>query len=122
MTANSDATEATPLLDIDETPKPPHITSKWKFQATAPRTIVILISLLIVILATGGGLLIVPTTRLVEDILCHRFYGDIKGLTGPIDEKLCKDDSIQSELAYITGMITTMEALAGRSLGCHHRS
>ncbi|KAG4434583.1 hypothetical protein IFR05_009939 [Cadophora sp. M221] len=111
MTANSGMpSEATPLLPEAQQTKRPYST--WRFHVTTPRNIVLLLALNILILASAGGLTVVPQTRLLEDILCHRFYGDIKGLSD-IDESMCKIDSIQSELAYINGLTTAVEAVVG---------
>jgi hypothetical protein len=112
MVANSEPpTEASPLLQTtQETPKP---APKWSFQVQAPRHIVLLLALLILSLATGGALMTVPTTRILEDILCHRYYGDLQGRNGSIDEKLCKVDDIQSDLAYLNGLISALEATVG---------
>ncbi|KAK0123872.1 hypothetical protein ONS95_008865 [Cadophora gregata] len=102
--------EATPLLPESQQPERPSATSR--FHVTTPRYIVLLLALNILILASAGGLTVVPQTRLLEDIFCHRYYGDVKGL-GDIDESLCKIDSIQSELAYVNGLTTAVEAVVG---------
>jgi hypothetical protein len=56
---------------------------------------------------------IVPMTRILEDILCHRYYDGLQGRRGDgdIDEGLCKTDGIQSEIAYLLGIMSTVEAL-----------
>ncbi|KAH9214752.1 major facilitator superfamily domain-containing protein [Leptodontidium sp. 2 PMI_412] len=111
MTVNSGMpSEATSLLPEAQQTKRPYST--WRFHVTTPRNIVLLLALNILILSSAGGLTVVPQTRLLEDILCHRFYGDIKGLSD-IDESMCKIDSIQSELAYINGLTTAVEAVVG---------
>ncbi|KAH7388904.1 major facilitator superfamily domain-containing protein [Cadophora sp. MPI-SDFR-AT-0126] len=111
MTANPRTpTEASPLLPETQQPQRPAATSR--FHVTTPRNIVLLLALNILILASAGGLTVVPQTRLLEDIFCHRYYGDIKGLSD-IDESLCKIDSIQSELAYVNGLTTAVEAVVG---------
>ncbi|RFU29458.1 hypothetical protein B7463_g6868, partial [Scytalidium lignicola] len=51
----------------------------------------------------------VPITRILEDIICRRYYD----LPHEIDEKLCKIDVIQSQLAYINGTLSTLEAAVG---------
>jgi len=57
-------------------------------------------------------LMVVPTTRILEDIICHHYY-DVQGLS-EIDEKLCKIDEIQSQLAYLNGLISMLEAVFGK--------
>jgi PCFT/HCP family folate transporter-like MFS transporter 1/3 len=104
------STEATPLLvERDEDSTPP---SRWRFQVQRPRTIAVLLSLLILILSTATNLMLVPTTRILEDIICHHHY-EVQGKSEVIDERLCKIDAIQSELAYLNGIISTMEAIVG---------
>ncbi len=55
----------------------------------------------------SGGFIELPLTRLIEDILCHDYY-DVESLTTPIDESLCKEDSIQKELAYLLAVQSTL--------------
>ncbi|CZS99504.1 hypothetical protein WAI453_002495 [Rhynchosporium graminicola] len=108
VTARS-PTEASHLLP--EVPQSRRHTT-WPHQVTTPRNIVLLLALILLILASAGGLTVVPQTRLLEDILCHRYYDDTRGLSD-IDESLCKNDAIQSELAYINGLTTAVEAVIG---------
>jgi MFS transporter, PCFT/HCP family, solute carrier family 46 (folate transporter), member 1 len=104
-------TEASPLLEERrETSRP---SSRAPFQARTPRSIVLLLSLNILCLATGGSLLIVPVTRILEDILCHGYYDGLHGQDDSIDERLCKIDAIQSELAYLNGILSMIEATIG---------
>ncbi|KAE9364733.1 MFS general substrate transporter [Stipitochalara longipes BDJ] len=101
--------EAAPMLgERDEDHPPP---SKYWFQVQRPRTIALLLSFLIFLLCVAAALMTVPTTRILEDALCHIHY-DVSG-TADIDEKLCKDDAIQSQLAYLNGLISMLEAIVG---------
>ena len=101
--------EAAPMLgERDEDHPPP---SKYWFQVQRPRTIVVLLSFVVLLLSMAASLMTVPTTRILEDALCHIHY-DVEG-TAEIDEKLCKDDAIQSQLAYLNGLITMLEAVVG---------
>lgn len=106
--------EASPLLQ--QTRETNDIFSRWRLRVEKPRQIVVTLAIVILILACGGALMVVPQTRILEDILCHQFYGDVAGLGGEIDENLCKNDSIQSKLAYLNGILTTMEAVVGMLL------
>ena len=85
--------------------------SKYWFQVQRPRTIAVLLSFLIFLLCVAVSLTTVPTTRILEDALCHMHY-DVEG-TAEIDEKLCKDDAIQSQLAYLNGLVSMLEAVVG---------
>ena len=101
--------EATPMLgERDEDHPPP---SKYWFQVQRPRAIVLLLSFSIFILCTATSMMLVPTTRILEDAICHKHY-DVEG-QADIDEKLCKKDEIQSQLAYLNGIISMLEAVFG---------
>jgi hypothetical protein len=101
--------EAVPMLAEGDEDQPP--PSKYWFQVQQPRTIALLLSLLILILSTASSLMIVPTTRILEDAICRKHYG-VEGQAG-IDEKLCKKDEIQSQLAYLNGIVSMLEAVFG---------
>ncbi|KAI0976804.1 major facilitator superfamily domain-containing protein [Xylaria arbuscula] len=58
----------------------------------------------------SGGFIELPLTRLIEDILCHDYY-DVESLTQPIDESLCKEDSIQKQLAYLLAVQSTLYSI-----------
>jgi hypothetical protein len=49
---------------------------------------------------------------LIEDILCHHYY-DVKSSGQPIEERLCKEDAIQKQLAYILAIQTSLFAIVG---------
>ncbi|KAI1177378.1 major facilitator superfamily domain-containing protein [Nemania sp. FL0916] len=55
----------------------------------------------------AGGFVDLPFTRLVEDLICHDYY-DVKRSSEPIDESLCKEDSIQKQLAYVLAVQSTL--------------
>jgi PCFT/HCP family folate transporter-like MFS transporter 1/3 len=100
--------ETAPLL-TDGSSAPELTTAR----PTHPIRTVWLMSLLILFLAGSGSLLSVPQTRLVEDVLCRQYYQDAYGPSEPIDEHLCKNAAIQSELAYIMGFSDTVDAITG---------
>jgi PCFT/HCP family folate transporter-like MFS transporter 1/3 len=85
------------------------------FQARSPRTIVLLLCLNIFCLSAAGSIATVPITRILEDILCRRHHDGLQGRAsdGGVDERLCKADVIQSELAYLLGAMSTVEAITG---------
>ncbi|ROW15669.1 hypothetical protein VPNG_02111 [Cytospora leucostoma] len=97
--------EATPLISDNEHTGPA--------RQTHPQRTVALTSLLILFLAGAGSLCRVPETRLLEDVLCHRYYKDVFRGGDTIDERLCKADQVQSELAYILGASSTTDAVTG---------
>ncbi|RAQ69191.1 hypothetical protein COH21_012931, partial [Aspergillus flavus] len=61
------------------------------------------------LLAGSGAFIGLPLTRLIEDNLCRRYVQQ----GSSIDERLCKTDKIQSELAYLNGSLLLVEALVG---------
>ncbi|KAI0005261.1 MFS general substrate transporter [Xylariaceae sp. FL0662B] len=50
-----------------------------------------------------------PAMRLTEDIFCRRYYGRDE----EIDERLCKVDKVQSQVAYIFGFCETLNGVCG---------
>ncbi|KAI0431528.1 major facilitator superfamily domain-containing protein [Xylaria sp. FL1042] len=62
------------------------------------------------IVSYSGGFVELPLTRLIEDIICHEYY-DVESLNQPIDESLCKEDSIQKELAYLLAVQSTLYSI-----------
>ncbi|KAB8223906.1 major facilitator superfamily domain-containing protein [Aspergillus novoparasiticus] len=61
------------------------------------------------LLAGSGAFIGLPLIRLIEDNLCRRYIQQGSSL----DERLCKTDQIQSELAYLNGSLLLVEALVG---------
>lgn len=69
--------------------------------------------------SASGGFLAIPTTRLIEDVLCREYYSELNidlDRGAPIDEGLCKTESIQSNLSFILAIqsaaIATVSLLA----------
>ncbi|KAJ4397730.1 hypothetical protein N0V93_001965 [Gnomoniopsis smithogilvyi] len=76
-------------------------------------TIINLICLTILLASSSGGFLQIPQARLIEDVLCHEYYDSAKSLDVPIDEQLCKAESIQGDLAYIIAITSALSAGVG---------
>lgn len=59
----------------------------------------------------------VPTIKLFEQAICNQYYSDqsihLRIATSDIDEGLCKVPAIQNELAALTGLKFTFDALPG---------
>jgi hypothetical protein len=98
----------------------PLLGERVLFQASRPRTIVFLLCLNIFCLnifclSAAGSIATVPITRILEDIPCRRHHDGLRGRAsdGSVDERLCKADVIQSELAYLLGAMSTVEAITG---------
>lgn len=118
-----DHPETQPFLGRDERdgdePNRPFAGAKhagrWAFaahiQAQKPKTIVLLLALLMFSIVTSGMLIMMPIFRLVEDTVCHRYYK--KDPSEKIDERLCKVDGVQSELAYLGGWAALLHSVVG---------
>ncbi|KAI1818184.1 major facilitator superfamily transporter [Poronia punctata] len=72
-------------------------------------TVINALCIVIFIICCSGGFTQLPLTRLMEDILCHRYYG----IEDFIDESMCKVDGVQKELAYILAIKSTLFAVVG---------
>ncbi|RDA85478.1 hypothetical protein CP532_0019 [Ophiocordyceps camponoti-leonardi (nom. inval.)] len=82
-------------------------------QLAAPsRSTVILLSLVIFSLSCFSSVGSVPLNRLLEDRLCRQ-YGAHHARLSFFDERVCKADAVQSQLAYINGILETLEAVVG---------
>ncbi|KXJ91389.1 major facilitator superfamily domain-containing protein [Microdochium bolleyi] len=67
-----------------------------------------LLSAIMFVTTGSAGFFLLPHTRILEDILCHDYYGIAEA---PIDELLCKVDPVQSQLTAIVGLKEGLEAL-----------
>lgn len=106
-------TESSPLL---RRPTIPHIRispTDSHYTIQNPRVIALLLAFTLLCVSAAESLASVPTTRLLEDVICTRYYHDGMNRTGGIDESMCKIDDIQSELAWFTGGLTAIEAMVG---------
>ncbi|KAM4068169.1 major facilitator superfamily protein [Hirsutella rhossiliensis] len=102
--------ETTALLGSQSPPNDARVPPSCR--GRKPQTIVLLLSLLVLFLSCSDSLSAVPSTRLLEDAICRRYT--VRNATeAPIDEQSCKADSVQSELAYLKGLMDTLEAAIG---------
>jgi hypothetical protein len=76
-------------------------------------TILNIICVIILVTACAGGFAGVPLTRILEDVVCHQYYGRVQSLDDPIDENLCKVDAIQSSVAFIFAIVGMCDAIVG---------
>ncbi|KAK2734064.1 hypothetical protein FQN55_002932 [Onygenales sp. PD_40] len=126
-----DDIEDGPLLPKDTFPEPdtlPPPPNSHRVDSTTSTTsspsqnnlrIRLIISLFTIILAveTGFAMLSAPTTRIFESITCLRYYEQHDqskiGAGGHIPEELCKNESIQGEVAIVKGYGELFDALFG---------
>ncbi|TGJ84594.1 hypothetical protein E0Z10_g4179 [Xylaria hypoxylon] len=79
-------------------------------KAQKPGTIIIVLCVIIFIGSAAGGFQNMAMTRIFEDILCRQYYDRIHSRDEPIDEDMCKDDAIQSKLAYLFAIMSSLNA------------
>ncbi|KAH8202714.1 hypothetical protein TruAng_003090 [Truncatella angustata] len=120
------STEQTPLVTDDAEPaaqprRPAHrtmrsvtsIASSFRVpQVHSGSTIVALFCVILLVASCANGFVSIPLTRVVEDVVCHRYY-EVQNLGESIDEKLCKVPAVQSKMAYIFATAEVCEAIAG---------
>ncbi|KAJ5316081.1 hypothetical protein N7476_006388 [Penicillium atrosanguineum] len=87
--------EASPLLGGQQKATPKWVSIYW-------------LSTVVFCLSTAGSILNVPLTQLIEDNICSRYAQQ-----GTPTERHCKTDDIQSELAYLNGNLSLVEAVVG---------
>lgn len=84
-----------------------------------PRTILYILFVQISIVGLGFAMVMIPTTRVIEDVICHQYYGAMSGqghigLWEQIDEGLCKEDAIQEKLAFVKGISDMLESVPSK--------
>ncbi|KAI1209185.1 MFS general substrate transporter [Annulohypoxylon truncatum] len=118
---SAESTEESPLLSDGRPRRPSHrptlsvasITSVHVPKVHNGRIIVNLLCVIALIASASSGFINIPVTRIVEDVVCRKYY-DIKESAGsPIDEKQCKDDAIQSKVAFVMALSGSLDAAVG---------
>ena len=82
-----------------------------RWQITSPKAIVRLAALFKFVIVISGTLIMLPFFRILEDAFCHRYFNDTS--PGFLDEKKCKDDGVQKNLAYFFGFFTVVNGIIG---------
>ncbi|KAI8242176.1 Efflux pump ustT [Colletotrichum sp. SAR 10_99] len=120
---DEEPTESTPLIAADGSPRRPgagrgRADSLIRAANTIhvpkvhnPNVIVGIFCAIILLGSAAGGLWTIPTTRKVEDIVCRHYYDVLSNEN--IDESLCKEDAIQSKVAYIFAVYSALQASIG---------
>ncbi|KAB5555062.1 major facilitator superfamily domain-containing protein [Coniochaeta sp. 2T2.1] len=112
-----DTTEGTPFLEGEdpeqhERSAKPETAARWsssRYQVSSPKAIVALVSIIIFALALSGTMGLIPMGRLIEDSICRKYYGT----ADPVEEKLCKVDAVQTELAWLGGLYVVIDSAIG---------
>ncbi|KAL7790899.1 major facilitator superfamily domain-containing protein [Trichoderma ceciliae] len=81
----------------------PRTIKAARWQAKSAKTIVRTLAFLEFIIIGSGMLLLIPLYRLIEDSVCHVYYGDDS--LDMIEEMKCKTDEVQARMAYLLGWL-----------------
>lgn len=109
---SSPATERSPLLLRDTTDPPPPPPQQWP----SHQTLTLLLMLVVVLAGAGDQLMDSPQTRIIESVICYRYYEATDprqillgrdavgpGAIGGVAEMACKADAVQEQLAMLRG-------------------
>lgn len=83
----------------------------WRWRVSSPRGILILATVIKFAVTLSGMMIMLPFLRVLEDLFCHRHYGDSS--PGFIEEKKCKVPEVQQDLAYLMGWLMLVTAVVG---------
>ncbi|KAI3342537.1 major facilitator superfamily domain-containing protein [Ustulina deusta] len=73
-----------------------------------PGVIIIILYMIVFVTSASGGFQNISMTRIFEDILCRQYYN--RSDNKPIDEDMCKINTIQSKLAYLFAIQASLYA------------
>ncbi|KAI0449403.1 major facilitator superfamily domain-containing protein [Xylaria acuta] len=76
----------------------------------SPRSVIAILCITIFVGSSAAGFQNMSMTRIFEDILCRRYYDQIRSHDEPVDEGMCKANAIQSELAYLFAIRNSLNA------------
>lgn len=121
-----DSEERIPLLNSPSSESTPILGSSPKVRSDSLKVLAIAIVCFIVIF--GEYAFEIPGTRILEDIICRHYYEDIANNggnvapKGKIDEKLCKGEEVQSEMAIVIAGIQFLSPLPCLALSFYYGS
>lgn len=95
----------------------PRIPGAAWYQAQRPGSVLALTAVLLFFMLFATTLVLVPMLRLLEDAICQQYYRREGGLggRGGTDERLCKVDAVQAELAWLGGVGSVTQGVFGVS-------
>lgn len=96
-----------PILS-DHEDAPPNISAA-RWQVKTRKSIVRTIAVVQCAIIGTGMLLLIPLYRLIEDSVCHVYYGDDS--VDLIDEMKCKTDEVQARMAYLLGWLGLFQSI-----------
>lgn len=108
--------ESTPFLDPEIDEDVPEVFRRAWYQPSTPAGVVGLMTFIIFCMTLSGTICLIPLARLIEDVVCRKHYGS----PDPVDEKLCKVDEIQTQLAWLGGLYIVINAVIGNYTSRHH--
>lgn len=85
-----------------------------RWQVKSPKTAVRMLAILLFMIVASGMLMLMPVYRLIEDTVCHVYYGDDS--LEIIDEMKCKTDEVQARMAYLLGWLGLFHSIMSASL------
>jgi hypothetical protein len=119
MASNNHLPDDGPIVNGEQILQDEHasLLPKSPVSLSGPKTItpIYYAVVLVVLLGLEEFVQKAPTIRLLEHAICHQHYASV-GHDGPIQEHMCKLDSIQQRLAFIQGWQGLFDALAGKSV------
>jgi len=88
-------------------------TDRKPTPSSAQRRLGIIVTciLLIILLELGAYLSLIPLIQVLEGIICDQFHPD--RTAGQDGDAICKDNAVQTELAFIRGWQSTLEFIPG---------
>jgi hypothetical protein len=89
----------------------PKLISSKRWQVSSPKAVLRLTALFKFLIVISGTLIMLPFFRILEDVFCHRHFNDTS--PGFLDERKCKDDGVQKNLAYFFGWFTLVNGIVG---------
>jgi len=110
-----EATETSPLLPSD--PERGDVSSGTKQDISwSSKSIILALIVVVVLVQAGDQLMESPQTRIIESVICYRYYeqhdpsklqigreGIGPGAIGGVAEMFCKEDVVQGQLALLRG-------------------
>ncbi|VUC27397.1 unnamed protein product [Clonostachys rosea] len=82
-------------------------------EAKRQNLIIFILSILLFFTCWTNGFTSIPLLRVLEDRICHEYYDMSMSPLEPIDESLCKEEWIQSRMAFILSINSAIGALSG---------